>query len=86
MVIKIYTQARQETFRSISRSYYKNSVCAFIVYDITKREIFDHIISWYEDCKSHSSKTLRIVLVRNKVDLDFKSNNKLIILYKRDNI
>ena len=27
-----------------------------------------------------------IVLVRNKVDLDFKSNNKLNILYKRDNI
>ena len=65
-------KAGQENFRSITRAYYKNSVCALVVYDITKRESFNNILTWIEDCKSQSPKTIFMVLVGNKFDLTEK--------------
>jgi len=67
--IQIWDTAGQETFRSITRAYYKNSVCAFLVYDITNRESFFNIHSWMEECKVQSPKTITMVLIGNKVDL-----------------
>ena len=68
--IQIWDTAGQETFRSITRAYYKNSVCAFVVYDISNRATFDNIKSWVEDCKRLSPKTVLMVLVGNKSDLE----------------
>ena len=68
--IQIWDTAGQENFKSITRAYYKNSVCAIIVYDITNRESFNHINTWIDDCKSQSPKTVFFVLVGNKIDLE----------------
>jgi small GTP-binding protein len=70
--IQIWDTAGQEKFKSITRTYYKNCVCAIIVYDITKRDTFDNVINWVEDCKNNSPKTVFMVLVGNKSDLDDK--------------
>ncbi len=70
--IQIWDTAGQESFRSITRAYYKNSVCALIVYDISNRDSFNSISSWIEDCRNQSPKTIFIVLVGNKSDLDDK--------------
>ena len=69
-LIQIWDTAGQENFRSITRAYYKNSVCALIVYDITNRSSFENIISWIEDCKGQSPKSIFIILVGNKNDLE----------------
>ena len=68
--IQIWDTAGQENFRSITRAYYKNSACALIVYDISRRESFESISSWIEDCKNSSPKTVFMVLVGNKCDLE----------------
>lgn len=73
--VQIWDTAGQENFRSITRAYYKNSVCAMVVYDITSRQSFNAIQTWVEDCKSNSPKTITMVLVGNKKDLD---NNRQI--------
>ena len=70
--IQIWDTAGQETFRSITRAYYKNSVCACVVYDISNRSTFDNIKSWVEDCKRLSPKTVLLILVGNKIDLEDK--------------
>ena len=70
--IQIWDTAGQETFRSITRAYYKNSVCACVVYDITNRNSFQNIKSWIEDCRKQSPKTVFLVLIGNKVDLEDK--------------
>ena len=70
--IQIWDTAGQENFRSITRAYYKNSVCALVVYDISSRDSFEHVTSWIEDCKNQSPKTIFMVLVGNKCDLDDK--------------
>ena len=68
--IQIWDTAGQENFRSITRAYYKNSVCALVVYDITKRESFENVQSWIQDCRNQSPKTIIMVLVGNKNDLE----------------
>ena len=67
--IQIWDTAGQENFRSITRAYYKNSVCALVVYDISSRDSFNNVMSWIEDCKNQSPKTIFMVLVGNKSDL-----------------
>ena len=71
--LQIWDTAGQENYRSITRAYYKNSVCAVLVYDISNRETFEHISNWIEDCTAQSPKTVFMILVGNKSDL---SNNR----------
>ena len=68
--IQIWDTAGQENFRSITRAYYKNSVCALVVYDISNRDSFNNINTWVEDCRNQSPKTIYMVLVGNKSDLN----------------
>ncbi|CAL4993678.1 unnamed protein product [Urochloa decumbens] len=67
--IQIWDTAGQEAFRSITRSYYRGAAAAVLVYDITRRETFNHVTSWLEDAKQLASPHLSIVLVGNKCDL-----------------
>ena len=67
--IQVWDTAGQEKFKSITRGYYKSCICALIVYDITSRESFNDITNWIEDCKNYSPKTVVIVLIGNKYDL-----------------
>ena len=70
--IQIWDTAGTENFRSITRAYYKNSVCALVVYDISSRDSFNNVMSWIGDCRNQSPKTIFIVLVGNKCDLEDK--------------
>ena len=68
--IQIWDTAGQEKFSSITRNYYKNSVCTLIVYDITCRNSFNEVKNWIEDCKKVCSKDVYMVLIGNKSDLE----------------
>ena len=70
--VQIWDTAGQENFRSITKAYYKNSVCAMVVYDITNDNSFKHVQNWIEDIRNQSSKTVLIILVGNKIDLEDK--------------
>ena len=67
--IQIWDTAGQENFRSITRAYYKNSVCALVVYDISSRDSFNNVSTWIEDCRNNSSEKIFMVLIGNKSDL-----------------
>ena len=68
--IQIWDTAGQENFRSITRAYYKHSVCAMVVYDITNQNSFQNVQKWIEDIRNESPKTVLIILVGNKIDLE----------------
>lgn len=70
--LQIWDTAGQESFRSITRSYYRGAAGALLVYDITRRESFEHILSWLEDARAHSNSDMSIVLVGNKSDLEHR--------------
>ncbi|CAI8607232.1 unnamed protein product [Vicia faba] len=67
--LSIGDTAGQEMFRSITRSYYRGAAVALLVYDITRRETFDHLASWLEDARQHADSNITIMLIGNKSDL-----------------
>jgi len=70
--LQIWDTAGQEKFRSITRSYYRGAAGALLVYDITRRETFDHLTTWLEDCRKYSNSNIVIMLIGNKCDLENK--------------
>jgi len=66
----IWDTAGQETFNSISRSYYRNAVGGLLVYDITNKESFQNVKKWLENVKEFSKSPVSLVLVGNKTDLE----------------
>lgn len=67
--LQVWDTAGQESFRSITRAYYKGSIAALLIFDITNEKSFEDISNWYYELKSHSHQKLNIVLVGNKKDL-----------------
>jgi len=70
--LQIWDTAGQEKFRSITRSYYRGAAGALLVYDITRRDTFEHLTTWLEDCRKYSNEKIVIMLIGNKCDLDSK--------------
>ena len=70
--IQIWDTAGQEAFQAITRTYYKGAIGALLVYDITRRETFTHVTKWLEEVRNNSSKTITIILIGNKKDLEDK--------------
>ncbi|KAL1449260.1 hypothetical protein WDU94_000470 [Cyamophila willieti] len=74
--LQIWDTAGQEAFRSITRSYYRGAAGALLVYDITRRETFNHLTTWLEDARQHSNSNMVIMLIGNKSDLDARREVK----------
>lgn len=70
--LQIWDTAGQESFRSITRSYYRGACGALLVYDVTRRETFSHLQTWLEDAKTNSNTAITIMLIGNKCDLENK--------------
>ncbi|CAK9154897.1 unnamed protein product [Ilex paraguariensis] len=56
-------------YRAVTTAYYRGAVGAMLVYDITKRQSFDHVTRWLEELRSHADKNIVIMLIGNKSDL-----------------
>ena len=70
--LQIWDTAGQESFKSITRSYYRAAAVAILVYDITSQASFEAISNWLEECKANGNPEMILVLVGNKVDLEHK--------------
>merc|ERR1711897_90450 len=56
--LQIWDTAGQESFPSITRSYYRGASGALLVYDITRRDTFNHLTTWLDDARQHSSSNM----------------------------
>jgi Rab family protein len=64
----IFDLAGQSFFKRVRRDYYKGANCAFIVYDVTRRETFDEAIDfWLKDAQKELG-NIPFVLIGNKID------------------
>lgn len=68
--LQIWDTAGQESFRSITRSYYRGASGALLVYDISRRDTFTHLTRWLEEARANASSTMSIMLIGNKCDLE----------------
>ncbi|CAI9100173.1 OLC1v1037113C1 [Oldenlandia corymbosa var. corymbosa] len=67
--LQIWDTAGQENFRSITRSYFREAAGALLVYDVSRRETFVHVVSWLEDLRQYVHPHTKIMLLGNKSDL-----------------
>ena len=68
--LQIWDTAGSERFRTITTSYYRGAHAIIMVFDITKKETFDHIINWMADIDKFAKQGVLRILVGNKCDLE----------------
>ncbi|XP_042312225.1 ras-related protein Rab-39A [Sceloporus undulatus] len=69
--LQLWDTAGQERFRSMTRSYYRNSVGGLLVFDITNRSSFEHVYDWLDEGKTHAEPfQIVFILVGHKCDLE----------------
>lgn len=70
--LQIWDTAGQESFRSMTRSYYRGACGALLVFDLTRRESFNGLKKWLDEARRNAIPNLVIILIGNKCDLDQK--------------
>lgn len=68
--LQIWDTAGQEKFRSLTKSYYRDTNAVLLVYDICKMDSFSNIKSWMSEINANiqSNNNILIILVGNKLD------------------
>ncbi len=69
MKLSLWDTAGQETYKSITRSYFRGASGALLVFDITRRSTFTSVTSWLNDLRQIAEEGIIVVLVGNKSDL-----------------
>ncbi|KAK2879161.1 hypothetical protein QQF64_010690 [Cirrhinus molitorella] len=72
VVIKLllWDTAGQERFRSICKSYMRNSVGCILMFDVSQRDTFDHVGSWHQEVLDYvKPNPMFFLLVGHKSDL-----------------
>ncbi|CAD0091669.1 unnamed protein product, partial [Aureobasidium mustum] len=69
MKLSLWDTAGQETYKSITRSYFRGASGALLVFDITRRATFDAVTAWLNDLRQIAEENIIVVLVGNKSDL-----------------
>jgi len=66
----IYDLAGQEYFKRVRHQYYQGANCAFVMYDVTKRETFEEALDfWLNDARKKLG-NIPFILIGNKIDLE----------------
>lgn len=69
MKLSLWDTAGQETYKSITRSYFRGASGALLVFDITRRNTFASVTAWLHDLRQIAEDNIIVVLVGNKSDL-----------------
>jgi len=75
MKLSLWDTAGQETYKSITRSYFRGASGALLVFDISRRSTFDSVTSWLHDLKQIAEEGIVVILVGNKSDLAAQSTD-----------
>lgn len=68
--VQIWDTSGQEVYKSITKSHFKGAHGALVVYDISKRESFEHALNWIADIKEAAELSPAIMMIGNKCDLE----------------
>ena len=67
--MQIWDTAGQESYKSVTRVFYRGAHFVFLTYDITRDETFNDMVDWHSEVKQHASEDVRVYLVGNKSEL-----------------
>ncbi|KAK2820025.1 hypothetical protein FQN49_007795 [Arthroderma sp. PD_2] len=69
MKLSLWDTAGQETYKSITRSYFRGASGALLVFDITRPPTFASLTQWLQDLRQIAEERIVVILVGNKSDL-----------------
>ena len=69
MKLSLWDTAGQETYKSITRSYFRGASGALLVFDITRPSTFTSCTQWLQDLRQIAEEGIVVILVGNKSDL-----------------
>ncbi|KAJ9165062.1 Rab GTPase family protein [Coniochaeta hoffmannii] len=69
MKLSLWDTAGQETYKSVTRSYFRGASGALLVFDLSRRSTFLHVTDWLSDLRQIAEPDIVVVLVGNKADL-----------------
>ena len=67
--LQIWDTAGQESFRAITRSFYRNANGVVLMYDLTLLESFENLEDWLREIRLNSDPDAVVFLVGNMLDL-----------------
>ncbi|MFX1501332.1 MAG: GTP-binding protein, partial [Promethearchaeota archaeon] len=67
--LQIWDTGGQERFSSIRPMYYRGSLGALLIFDLTNASSFDHLPQWIEEVRANVKTEIPLLLVGNKSDL-----------------
>jgi Ras-related protein Rab-1A len=67
--MQLWDTAGNERFRTITTSYYRGSHGVCIVFDLTDKQSFENINSWFTEIEKYASNNIKKILVGNKCDI-----------------
>ncbi|KAM0335172.1 hypothetical protein ACHAQA_000213 [Verticillium albo-atrum] len=79
MKLSLWDTAGQETYKSVTRSYFRGASGALLVFDLSRRQTFQHVTDWLNDLRQIAEPDIVVILVGNKADLataDGEGNDK----------
>ncbi|KAJ7304236.1 hypothetical protein JRQ81_011773 [Phrynocephalus forsythii] len=69
--LQFWDTAGQERFRSVTRSYYRNSAGGVLVFDLTNRASFENIRNWHREViETVAPQPVVFILIGHKSDLE----------------
>eukprot|EP00347_Sterkiella_histriomuscorum_P018721 403344431 len=87
--LQIWDTAGQESFRSITKIFYRGAHTAILGYSITQRDTFDNLEDWLREAKSSCQPDVLMTLIGNKSDLEQKrqvSHDEGLMFKKKNNL
>ncbi len=67
--LQIFDTVGQERFRWVTKRYYTLANGAFVVFDVTDKESFNHIDKWINEIKEIMGDEIEIIILGNKSEL-----------------
>ena len=68
--LQIWDTAGQESFRSVTRIFYKGAHVVFLCFDLTREDTFNNLGNWLNDVRAHASAEVVVYLIGGKADLE----------------
>ena len=68
--LQIWDTAGQESFRSITKIFYRGAHAAILGYSIAHKSTFENLNEWLKEAKASCSPDVQLFLIGNKSDLE----------------
>ena len=78
LIFQIFDLGGQSQFKSIRLQYYKGAEGSFIVFDKSRLETFNNLLTWIEEISNNTNNPVPTIIIGNKDDLLSPEENKML--------